>query len=85
MQIKFQCRNYDKKIREEVGHLGGYETTCENGHKIFLFFQGELYELLYDLGCKAFIDAYYREAVFNFYAALEQFSVCLMSMNHTLN
>jgi len=46
---------------------------CENGHKYAFVFCSAKFELLFDVGMKALVDGYPREAVSSFVASLERF------------
>ncbi len=45
---------------------GRYEMTCLKGHSSITFLQQQKFEILFDIGAHAIIDAYYREAVSSF-------------------
>lgn len=64
---------HNKDYVLDVNDDGVYEFVCEEGHKNKVTIQNWKYEILFDMGIKAFKDGYYREAVTNFAAALERF------------
>lgn len=47
--------------------------TCLNGHETVTCLQEQHFEVLFELGANAIIDAYYREAVSSFTSSLERF------------
>ncbi|ERI10245.1 hypothetical protein [Aneurinibacillus aneurinilyticus] len=57
----------------EVNDEGVYELTCKSGHKTTSFLQNAHFEILFELGAKAFLDGYTREAISSFAASLERF------------
>lgn len=57
----------------EYTDSGFFELTCPEGHKSKLRLQQPKYEVLFQLGCEAILDGYYREAVSSFAASLERF------------
>jgi hypothetical protein len=50
-----------------------YSLKCEHGHETTIGMQQSKFELLFELGCHAAADGYYREAISSFAAALERF------------
>jgi len=64
-----------KSLRFEMAELddrGLYQLTCEAGHSVSFCLQNFNFELLFELGCHAIVDGYYREAVSSFASALER-------------
>jgi len=57
----------------EINDEDVYYTICDLGHKQATVVQGFRFEFLFELGCYAYIDGYYREAITCFHAALERF------------
>ncbi|WP_337970044.1 hypothetical protein [Virgibacillus salexigens] len=57
----------------EIEHSGIYEFKCINGHENISILQLHSFQLLYDLGIKALLDSYTREAVTSFAVSLERF------------
>ncbi len=73
MHPSISCRTCDKSLNIELTDKRLYEIKCEDGHWNTIIIQSHLFELFFDLGCFAYFEGYYREAVFNFYSALEHF------------
>jgi len=67
--------NIPKEFIFEVAIEGPnrFEIKCPNGHKSLLFLKQPAFKILFESGCLAFVDGYYREAVGTFTAALERF------------
>ena len=57
----------------EINNNFTFITTCSNGHKSLTYFQQELFEVLFEFGCMALLDGYYREAVSSIAVAVERF------------
>lgn len=57
----------------EINNEFVFKTTCDKGHETFTYFQQERFELLFDMGCMALLDGYYRESVFSISASIERF------------
>jgi len=57
----------------EPNSAGFYKFTCSKGHQSFHVPQESDFEILFEIGCYAIVDGYYREAVSTFSAALERF------------
>jgi hypothetical protein len=65
------CRsNFDINIS---GAKMTFTTKCEKGHPHNVMFRGSLYELLFDSGCLAIYDGYYRSAILDFEVSFERF------------
>lgn len=83
MKIKFKCSecDYDDYVKKndimemELANENYYEVQCKQGHKSHYLLNQEKYEMLFEVGCLAYLDGYYREAVTSFSAALENFRV----------
>ena len=52
---------------------GSYDYTCEKGHKNTISTQEPHHEMLFELGVRAILDGYFREAVSAFSASGERF------------
>jgi len=50
-----------------------FVTTCESGHKTLTLLQEERFEVLFEFGCGALLDGYYRETVSSIAAAIERY------------
>ncbi|SHJ15223.1 hypothetical protein [Propionispora hippei] len=50
-----------------------FNTTCEKGHKTITLLQEERFEVLFEFGCGALLDGYYRETVSSIAAAIERY------------
>lgn len=50
-----------------------FRVTCPQGHEAYWLWDADRFEILYELGALALVDGYHREAVLNFYGALETF------------
>lgn len=50
-----------------------YKIQCSAGHEVYHAPQELKFEILFEIGCHAIIDGYYREAVSSFTSALERF------------
>jgi hypothetical protein len=57
----------------EIRNDGRYEVICSKGHKSVTILQQQKFEVLFDIGANAILDAYYREAVSSFTSSLERF------------
>lgn len=74
MEILLQCRACSTNINIELNHESTQLVECFQCRQKNLFiFQSMLFEFLFDLGCLAYFDGYYREAIFNFSSSLEIF------------
>lgn len=73
MKITVTCRECSQPIIIVLSNKKIFIATCENNHTNCIAIQSSFFELFFDLGCLAFLDGYYREAVFNFHSALETF------------
>lgn len=80
MKLEFQCfqclnekqvtsNNYQFEIRDDNIYL----IECEKGHESIIFFELQKFEILFEMGIKAMLDGYFREAVSNFAASIERF------------
>jgi len=56
-----------------ISDTGIYETTCPHGHKVCGFLQPQLFEVLFQNACNAFIDGYFRETIASASSSLERF------------
>lgn len=57
----------------EIETSGIYEFKCDHGHENISILQLHSFQLLYDMGIKALLDGYTREAVTSFAVSLERF------------
>ncbi len=57
----------------QVQDNGVYEFECSNGHKSITVVQATKFEILFEIGCRALFDHYYREAITSFSSARERF------------
>ncbi len=57
----------------EVQDSGIYEVVCPKGHRGVVLFQCNRFQLLFQIGCFAILDGYYREAINSFAGASERF------------
>jgi hypothetical protein len=79
MQQIISCIECVKKYQSsevvslQITNDGIYSFKCKNGHDNHIFSQNPKFETLIDMGVLAFIDEYYRESVFNFVSAIEEF------------
>jgi hypothetical protein len=73
--MKFQaaCPHCQHRFQTEYLDSGIHDLQCPNCQTRFaLFIRKHRFEMLFDLGTRALIDGYAREAVVNFAAALER-------------
>lgn len=63
----------DKYYKLEVQDTQSYSLTCDKGHITRIAMQQSKFELLFEMGCNAIADGYYREAIASFAASLERF------------
>ncbi len=52
---------------------GRYQIGCPKGHSSTIVLQQQKFEVLFEIGVYAILDAYYREAVSSFTTSLERF------------
>lgn len=73
--ICHQCsaENYYQTLDIIIKDDGLYELTCEAGHKSLIYLTNAKFEILFDIGIRALIDGYTREAVATIAASLERF------------
>lgn len=57
----------------EINNDFYFVTKCNQGHTTITILQEERFELLFDFGCSAFLDGYYRESVSSIAVAIERF------------
>lgn len=57
----------------EVRDSGIYEVVCPKGHQGVVLSQCNRFQLLFQIGCFAILDGYYREAINSFAGASERF------------
>jgi hypothetical protein len=73
--VKFAttCPHCQHRFQTEYLDSGVHDLQCPNCRKRFvLFIRKHRFETLFDLGTRALVDGYAREAVVNFAAALER-------------
>lgn len=71
-----QCNNKDSnfpKYSFELRDDNIYPITCVNGHDSIVLMESHKFELLFEMGIKAMLDGYFREAVSNFAVSIERF------------
>lgn len=69
-----QCNlNKDNNYSFELRDDNIYPITCENGHESIILMESHKFELLFEMGMKAMLDGYFREAVSNFAVSIERF------------
>lgn len=71
-----------------VQSSGLYRGVCPRGHKILLYADFQPFELLFESAMEAFVDAYFRESVGSFAAALEryyEFSIATLMLKDGLS
>ena len=82
MLTLISCRQCDTEVleRREDSYVAlspteknYYICECSNGHSFPVVMSVEQFSVLFEMGCAAIIDGYYREAVSNFSASLERF------------
>jgi hypothetical protein len=61
------------RAMKDLEESGIYEFECEFGHRTVFCLDNPRFQLLFDLGLRAILDGYYREAVSAFASALERF------------
>ncbi|QUG41299.1 hypothetical protein KD050_18800 [Psychrobacillus sp. INOP01] len=61
--------NYSFELRDD----NTYPITCEYGHESIVLMESHKFELLFEMGMKAMLDGYFREAVSNFAVSIERF------------
>jgi len=57
----------------EIDNDFHFYMTCSKGHKTLTLLNAERFEILFDFGCEAFLDGYYRESVSSIAAAVERY------------
>lgn len=68
------CPHCQHENRVEFADSHIHEVTCEScGGRYCVFVRKQKFEMLFDLGTRALLDGYAREAVASFAAALERF------------
>lgn len=62
-------------IREvvEVRDDSRYQLKCDRGHESVTVLQEQKFEVLFEIGCYAIVDGYFREAISSFSSSLERF------------
>ena len=79
MKIQLSCGecmrsgNYDGVYLQEPNDDGFYRLKCNYGHETIVNLQEDKVKLLFEKGCFAIIDEYYRDAIVTFTSALEEF------------
>jgi hypothetical protein len=73
VKITITCRECAMPIITELSNKKVFIVSCDNQHGNCIVIQSNFFELFFDLACLAFLDGYYREAIFNFCSALEVF------------
>ena len=71
-----------------VQSSGLYRGVCPRGHKILLYADLQPFELLFESAMEALVDAYFRESVGSFAAALEryfEFSIATLMLKNGLS
>lgn len=64
---------FDTHGFEQVRDDGIYRYDCAKGHNNLTVLRGHHFEILFEIGVKAILDGYYREAVTSFASARERF------------
>lgn len=74
MDFPTTCPNCQRENRVEFADSSIHDITCGHcGARYCLFLRKQKFEVLFDLGTRALMDGYAREAVASFAAALERF------------
>lgn len=79
MRVKVFCPYCDQKTYEDESwafgevHQDGYlKCRCKLGHETLLGIEEPRFVLLFDIGARAYLDGYYREAVSTMNTAIER-------------
>jgi len=70
--LKHQHRP-DKHYELDIQDKQVYSLYCEHGHTTSIGMQQAKFELLFELGCNAAADGYFRESITSFTVSLERF------------
>lgn len=74
MYFPTTCPNCQQENRAEFADSGIHDLRCSRcGARYCVFLRKQKFEVLFDLGTRALLDGYAREAVASFSAALERF------------
>ncbi|GAA5514521.1 hypothetical protein Dcar01_03277 [Deinococcus carri] len=74
MDFPTSCPACRREVRVEFDDSAVHEVTCPAcGARFVVFVRKHKFEVLFDLGTRALLDGYAREAVASFAAALERF------------
>ncbi|STX39278.1 Uncharacterised protein [Legionella feeleii] len=73
MRLTFNCKSCSHKLMVNIDEKRYMAAICPDNHKNIFIIQSQLFEILFDIACISLINGDYREAVFNFYAAIERF------------
>ena len=74
MDFSTTCPSCRREVRVEFADSAVHDVTCPHcGSRFCVFVRKHKFEVLFDLGTKALLDGYAREAVASFAAALERF------------
>src|SRR6476646_4976383 len=74
MDFPTVCPNCAHENRVEFADSSVHDVTCARcGAQYCVFLRKQKFEVLFDLGTRALMDGYAREAVASFAAALERF------------
>lgn len=74
MKIAVSCGSCNEKVSVEIDGEKRFVTYCCTAeHRNMLIIQSHKSEILFDRGCIFYHKGYYREAIFNFYGALEKY------------
>lgn len=72
-KCSYEAPEIDQSNFAQITDSGVYEFTCPNKHRNANLLQNFKFELLFELGCRAFCEGYYREAISTFASARERF------------
>lgn len=74
MKIKVTCKDCNEKVSIEIDDEKRFVNyLCSAGHRNLLVVQSHISEILFDRACIFYQKGHYREAIFNFYGALEKY------------
>jgi hypothetical protein len=60
-------------VEFQLNNKGIYKTKCNQGHDVNRIRSEPEHEVIFEVGCHAFIDGYYRDSISSFASALEKF------------
>ena len=74
MRFPAVCPHCRREVQAEYADSGIHDLTCPHcGNRFTLYLRKHKFEMLFDLGTRALMDGYAREAVASFAGSLERF------------